>query len=229
MESLLGALKDTPIPTIMVVAGVVFLLLSIAGQLAGRITVPPERQRQATIIGCLLVVVGVALHVVPLLQSRGPSVVTDKGSPTQPAQPPKEPPSQPPGEPPRVQPPPEPPGPAATEEKEPNDDSARATVIPEGTTVHGSLGTDQDQDFIKFLPSGDKTRVLVRAKSDDPRLVLIVTVYDHVEKLLAMEAASVYRPATFAFDSSPGASYYLMVKSMGGGVRGKYELIVRQE
>jgi hypothetical protein len=65
MESILGALKETPIPTILVVAGIVFLLLSIAGQLAGRITVPPERQRQATIIGCLLVVVGVALHVVP--------------------------------------------------------------------------------------------------------------------------------------------------------------------
>jgi hypothetical protein len=76
MESLLAALKNTPIPTIMVVAGIVFLLLSMAGQLAGRITVPPERQRQATIIGCLLVVVGVALHVVPQLQSRGPRVLS---------------------------------------------------------------------------------------------------------------------------------------------------------
>src|SRR5919109_728282 len=65
MASVLDALKNTPIPTILVVAGIAFLLLSIAGQLAGRITVPPERQRQATIIGCLLVVVGIALHVVP--------------------------------------------------------------------------------------------------------------------------------------------------------------------
>jgi hypothetical protein len=64
METVLAALKETPIPTILVIAGIVFLLLSIVGQLAGRITVPPERQRQATIIGCLLVVVGVALHVV---------------------------------------------------------------------------------------------------------------------------------------------------------------------
>ncbi len=59
------ALKDTPIPTILVVAGIVFLLLSIAGQLAGRINVPPERQRQAAIIGGLLLVVGVVLHVAP--------------------------------------------------------------------------------------------------------------------------------------------------------------------
>jgi hypothetical protein len=65
MENIVAALKDTPIPTILVIAGIVFLLLSIAGQLAGRIAVPPERQRQAAIIGALLVVVGVAIHVVP--------------------------------------------------------------------------------------------------------------------------------------------------------------------
>jgi hypothetical protein len=69
MDSIITALKDTPIPTILVVAGIVFLLLSIAGQLAGRIAVPPERQRQAAIIGCLLVVVGLALHVTPSLRS----------------------------------------------------------------------------------------------------------------------------------------------------------------
>jgi hypothetical protein len=43
MESAIAALKDTPIPTILVIAGIVFLLLAIAGQLAGRIAVPPER------------------------------------------------------------------------------------------------------------------------------------------------------------------------------------------
>jgi hypothetical protein len=59
----------TLIPTILVVAGIVFLLLSIAGHLAGRIAVPPERQRQAAIMGGLLVVVGLTLHVAPLLSS----------------------------------------------------------------------------------------------------------------------------------------------------------------
>jgi hypothetical protein len=73
MDALMAALKDTPIPTILVVAGVVFLLLSIAGQLAGRIVVPPERQRQAAIIGCLLLVVGVVLHVAPPLRSSSKS------------------------------------------------------------------------------------------------------------------------------------------------------------
>jgi hypothetical protein len=94
MESVLAALKDTPIPTILVIAGIVFLLLSVVGQLAGRITVPPERQRQAAIIGCLLVVVGVALHVAPPLKI-----------PSKPPEYPTPPPPKPAPEPPSPQPP----------------------------------------------------------------------------------------------------------------------------
>jgi hypothetical protein len=51
IASVLAALKGTPIPAILVVAGIVFLLLSVAGQLAGRIAVAPERQRWAAMIG----------------------------------------------------------------------------------------------------------------------------------------------------------------------------------
>jgi hypothetical protein len=110
MESVLAALKDTPIPTIMVVAGIVFLLLSIAGQLAGRITVPPEQRRQATIIGCLLVVVGVALHVVPPMLNRpklpeAPPPTTPQPAPT------VEQPPQPSTPPPGIQPAPQTPAP----------------------------------------------------------------------------------------------------------------------
>jgi hypothetical protein len=78
MESILGALKETPIPTILVVAGIVFLLLSIAGQLAGRIAVPAERQRWAAVMGGILLISGVALYVVPparLIPPRPPDVL----------------------------------------------------------------------------------------------------------------------------------------------------------
>jgi hypothetical protein len=78
MESMLTALKDTPIPTILVVAGIVFLLLSIAGQLAGRIAVPPERQWWAAVMGGTLLLSGVALYVVPparLIPPRPPEVL----------------------------------------------------------------------------------------------------------------------------------------------------------
>jgi hypothetical protein len=78
MESVLAALKETPIPTILVVAGIAFLLLSIAGQLAGRIAVAPERQRWAAVMGGILLVFGVALYVVPparLIPPRPPEVL----------------------------------------------------------------------------------------------------------------------------------------------------------
>lgn len=64
MEDIIKALKDTPIPTILVVAGIVFLLLAIAGQLAGRIIVPSERQPWAAVIGGVLLVIGVTLTII---------------------------------------------------------------------------------------------------------------------------------------------------------------------
>jgi hypothetical protein len=65
MDGIITALKETPIPTILVIAGIAFLLLSIAGQLAGRIAVPPERQRWAAVVGSILLVAGVALYIIP--------------------------------------------------------------------------------------------------------------------------------------------------------------------
>jgi hypothetical protein len=87
MESIIGALKDTPIPTILVIAGIAFLLLAIAGQLAGRIVVAPERQRWAALIGGGLLAVGLALHIVPQLQSRKTSPPVEGVGTSRPATP----------------------------------------------------------------------------------------------------------------------------------------------
>jgi hypothetical protein len=89
MESVVAALKDTPIPTILVIAGIAFLLLSIAGQLAGRIAVAPERQRWAAVIGGVLLIAGIALYVVP----QAKVTLSEPTPPSQP--PPKEPSRQP--------------------------------------------------------------------------------------------------------------------------------------
>ena len=67
METVFAALKETPLPTILVIAGIAFLLLSMAGQLIGHITVPPERQRWAGATGIVLLLAGIALHVIPLV------------------------------------------------------------------------------------------------------------------------------------------------------------------
>jgi len=229
MESILGALKETPIPTILVVAGIVFLLLSIAGQLAGRITVPAEQRRQATVIGAGLLAIGLALHIVPLLQSRVTAPLVEKVPTSRPPAPPAEkPPPQPPGKPERIQPPPEPSGQASTEEKEPNDDTTTASLITEGTTVRGVIATDKNQDFFKLNPTSYKTRVIVRIRSES-KIALMVFIYDHVEKQLALHPATRIQPATFSFASVPGATYYLLVDPIRGSERGNYELVVRKE
>ena len=227
MDSVLAALKDTPIPTILVIAGIVFLLLAIAGQLAGRIAVAPERQRWAAVIGGLLLVIGVTLHVLPQvkLTPRGAEEVR----PSRPTIPPtNDQPLQSSGISPSQQPPPESSVQTSTEDKEPNNDTTTATPITEGTTVRGLIGTDEDQDFFRFNPSGYKTRVILRTHSEIS-FVPMVIVFDHVENQLALHTATVVKPATFSFASIPGSIYYIVVKPVRSGARGSYELVVRNE
>lgn len=65
MEDIITALQNTPVPTILVVGGLVFLFLAVVGQFVGEITVPKERQIWAGLVGFLLLFSGVALYVVP--------------------------------------------------------------------------------------------------------------------------------------------------------------------
>lgn len=74
---LLQTLQQTPLPTILVVSGIFFLFLSIAGGLSGKINVPPNRQKSATIFGCFLLVTGLAIYVIPpqsKIEERGSSM-----------------------------------------------------------------------------------------------------------------------------------------------------------
>jgi hypothetical protein len=68
MDDLLGAIKDTPLPTVLVVAGIVFWVLAIAGSIAGKIRVQPGRQRVAGLVGTVLIVLGLLLYVAPIKQ-----------------------------------------------------------------------------------------------------------------------------------------------------------------
>jgi len=63
MQEMLSTLKDTPLPTILAVAGIIFILLSVASQLSGKITVDPSQRKSALIAGCVLVLVGVGLYL----------------------------------------------------------------------------------------------------------------------------------------------------------------------
>jgi hypothetical protein len=65
MEDVLSTLADTPIPTILVISGVIFLVLAISDQIAGKISVNPGARKYAALIGGILVVTGIALYLVP--------------------------------------------------------------------------------------------------------------------------------------------------------------------
>ncbi len=65
MDSIVAVLKDTPIPTILVVSGIVFLFLALAGQVAGKLEVPPERQKWSALAGAVLLSAGLLLYIIP--------------------------------------------------------------------------------------------------------------------------------------------------------------------
>jgi hypothetical protein len=57
----LNTISNTPLANILVLAGIVFLLLSTAGSLAGKIVVEPAKQKFAGIIGGVLLGLGIVL------------------------------------------------------------------------------------------------------------------------------------------------------------------------
>src|SRR5215510_12584430 len=184
MDTIVTALKETPIPTILVVAGIVFLLLSIAGQLAGRVTVPPERQRQATIIGCLLVVVGIALHVIPsrLIPPPPPRVSAPTPSPSPPTgdQPP-----QTTSTPPNFQPPPSTPQPPTQDFKVVSIPSlnARLTALRffEGTPCNEPSLEERTyrQRFAKVMTSDIYTEFTLEHPKHDRQVKITIQGFYH--------------------------------------------------
>lgn len=65
MNDLIQTLQQTPLPTILVIAGIFFIFLSIAGGLSGKINVPQHRQQMAAIFGSAFLIAGLAMHLVP--------------------------------------------------------------------------------------------------------------------------------------------------------------------
>ncbi len=65
MNDLLNTLSHTPLPTILVVAGIGFWVLAIAGSVAGKITVEPGKQKTAGVLGTAFLVLGLILFFAP--------------------------------------------------------------------------------------------------------------------------------------------------------------------
>jgi len=74
LSELFGNLEKTPVPAVLVIAGLIFLLLSMAGKLAGQIEIPESRQTIAGAIGIVLLCSGIFLYVLPEIGNLSPSV-----------------------------------------------------------------------------------------------------------------------------------------------------------
>lgn len=65
MDSVIGLLKDTPIPTILVVSGIVFLFLALVGSVAGKLEMPPARHKWSALASVVLLISGLLLYILP--------------------------------------------------------------------------------------------------------------------------------------------------------------------
>jgi uncharacterized protein YgiM (DUF1202 family) len=63
MQDLIKAIHDTPIPNLLIAAGLLFLLLGFVNKLGGFIEVSPEQKRLTIPIGLLVLTVGLILSM----------------------------------------------------------------------------------------------------------------------------------------------------------------------
>jgi len=68
---LLTSLADTPVPNVLVIAGIVFLLLAVAGKVGANLSIPAQRQTMAAAIGTVLLLSGIAMFAIPPPGSQG--------------------------------------------------------------------------------------------------------------------------------------------------------------
>lgn len=82
MNDLLNTLSHTPLPTILVVAGIGFWVLAVAGSVAGKITVEPGKQKTAGVLGTAFLVLGLILFFAPGPTNQNESETTTKSTET---------------------------------------------------------------------------------------------------------------------------------------------------
>jgi len=78
MEKVIIEIARTPLPTILVMAGILFLFLAIVGKLGTSAVISPERQKAAQILGSLLLLGGVILYTVTVpKKSEQPKIIPE--------------------------------------------------------------------------------------------------------------------------------------------------------
>jgi hypothetical protein len=82
VETLIDALVKTPLPTILVVAGIVFLFLAVGGQLGARFSSEHLKPLYAFVLGLILLGTGVWMHVIQGREINKGKLVNAQASPT---------------------------------------------------------------------------------------------------------------------------------------------------
>lgn len=217
MDSLINALKDTPIPTILVAAGIFFLLMAVAQQIGGKIILDPSRRKLSVGIGVLMILAGVTLNLLPrTLPFPTPSVPGENAqaagkaqsenfSPiTEGAKLPKQ--HQ---EPPNTS--------SGSDEKSQsssalNDTIATAKQLMIGSTIHEKHKTATDRRYFRFSTTDkppEKLRVLLRDLLTPTMTLPAMIVFDPDEK----EIYNDYRSSgnlVFVFPPKPNTTYFIL-------------------
>jgi hypothetical protein len=69
MLEILKTLKDTPLPSILVIGGMIFLLLSFVRKIGSTVELDPEKKGLIGFIGFVLLCAGIGLNVIPATQA----------------------------------------------------------------------------------------------------------------------------------------------------------------
>lgn len=78
--SIIRELQKTSIPNLLVIAGIVFLLLSFVGELGAIIKLPKDKQKPVGIIGVVLLVFGIGMYLIPSAPTtaNSPEIIASK-------------------------------------------------------------------------------------------------------------------------------------------------------
>ncbi|CAJ7135601.1 Uncharacterised protein [Burkholderia pseudomallei] len=199
MDSVLNALKDTPVPTILVVAGVFFLLLSVVDKLAGRINVAPDLRKRATLIGLCLLVAGIGLQ----FSSRYPGTGSHRGTTLRAAES------------------------RAASGAATNISPETAQVVPIGSAVHAANRSAADQQYFKFTTPDqppDQLRVELRDRSKDSAFPWMIVTDENEQEIYNQFRSS--GNVVYIFTPHPNTTYFILAKQWAQLVPMTFDIVV---
>lgn len=237
MGEAIRGLLAAPVAIIFILAGIVFLLIAVVGNISGKIE-PGARGRLASaLLGAVLLISGLALHFHERSSVQDDRATAHSTAPPSPSDRPTGTTATTPSDyAPAAAKASEPAAPRAssgstgalTHEHEPNDQVSQANAVAFGGSIEGRLASQNDRDMFVFKAAADQGRVILRKRSVQGFLGQ-VDVYDSDEKRIKTETASATEGISVGFPTQPGSTYLVAVQTFGSSDGGEYELVARGE